>query len=169
ATFPAPGPVFEEAVKPLPGLAGESRSGDANGQWFRVLLSGGQYAYPMGDGQFLFNGRPIEGANPPAPQARPPLRPDVPCETQQQPDLRTTPLPPPAGGRRVQPSSSPEAVAYREKAMDAAVKWLRHQIDKQGLSDELRVDSTPLRSGRLSHLSGLGKLGHFKVREGKKR
>ncbi|HEY3019584.1 MAG TPA: MlaD family protein [Solirubrobacteraceae bacterium] len=168
ATFAAPGPVYEESVKPLPGLAGESRSGDANGQWFRVLLTGGQYAYPMGDGQFLFNGRPIEGANPPAPTARPPLRPDVPCETQSPPDLRTNPLPPP-NGRKVQPSSSPQAVAYREKAMQDAVKWLRRQIDTHGLSDQLRVDSTPLRPGELSHQSGLGRLGHFQVKERKKR
>ena len=36
-----PGPVYQELPKPFPGLAGESRSGDANGQWFRVLAAGG--------------------------------------------------------------------------------------------------------------------------------
>ena len=168
-TFAATGPVYQESTKPLPGLAGESRSGDANGQWFRVLLTGGQYAYPMGNGQFLFNGRPIEGANPPAPSVRPPLRPDVPCETQQPPDLRTTPLPPPPGGRRVQPSDSPQSVAYREKAMRAAVAWLRRQVARQGLSNELRVEDKPLTAAELPHLSGLGRLGHFKLREGEKR
>ena len=40
-TFPATGKVFEEAPKPLPGLAGESRNGDANGQWVHVLTSAG--------------------------------------------------------------------------------------------------------------------------------
>ena len=41
AKFPATGPVYTELPKPFPGLAGESRSGDANGQWFRVLAAGG--------------------------------------------------------------------------------------------------------------------------------
>ena len=39
--FPAHGPVYQELAKFLPGLAGESRSFDANGQWFKVLGSGG--------------------------------------------------------------------------------------------------------------------------------
>ena len=39
--FPPTGPVYQELPKPFPGLAGESRSGDANGQWFRVLAAGG--------------------------------------------------------------------------------------------------------------------------------
>ena len=42
SSFPAEGKVYEEAPKPLPGLSGESRSGDANGQWFRVLAAGGK-------------------------------------------------------------------------------------------------------------------------------
>jgi virulence factor Mce-like protein len=38
-TFPATGPVYQEQFKVLPGLSGESRSGDANGQWFRSCLA----------------------------------------------------------------------------------------------------------------------------------
>ena len=92
-TFPAHGPVYEEATKPLPGLAGESRSGDANGQWFRVMLTTPKFAYPMGTDKFFLTGQPLQGVNPPTPKnhARPPLRADVPCETQQPPDLRTVP------------------------------------------------------------------------------
>jgi hypothetical protein len=71
------------------GLAGESRSFDANGQWFRVALNAGQFGTPFGDGRTLLTDRPVLGANPPPPAKRSPLRPDVPCETQQQPDLRT--------------------------------------------------------------------------------
>src|SRR5262249_36238294 len=37
--FPTDQKVYEETPKPFVGLAGESRSGDANGQWFRVLAS----------------------------------------------------------------------------------------------------------------------------------
>ena len=98
-TFPARGPVYEEATKPLPGLAGESRSGDANGQWFRVMLTTPKFAYPMGTDKFFLTGQPLQGVNPPTPKnhARPPLRADVPCETQQPPDLRTVPDAAPQG------------------------------------------------------------------------
>jgi phospholipid/cholesterol/gamma-HCH transport system substrate-binding protein len=163
--FPAVGPVYQESVKGLTGLSGESRSGDANGQWFRVLLTGGQYAYPQGNGQFLFNGRPIEGADPPLPpsRTRPPLRPDVPCETQQAPDLRTIPGPPPSGGQRVQGSNSPDAVAYRKKAMDDAVKWLRHQLLVTGNASQMKVSDKPITTGNAKSIPGLGKFGHFKV------
>ena len=41
ANFPATGQVFQEGVSGLPGLAAESRSGDANGQWARVLAGNG--------------------------------------------------------------------------------------------------------------------------------
>jgi phospholipid/cholesterol/gamma-HCH transport system substrate-binding protein len=168
--FPATGKVFEEAPKGLTGLSGESRSGDANGQWFRVLLTGGQYAYPTGTpGEFLFAGRPIEGANPPLPKARPPLSPSTPCETQQAPDLRTVPTPPPSGARKITPSSAPEAVEFRQKAMDDAVKWLRKEVKQQRLGDQLRVEDKALTAGDLrAGLSGLGKLGTFKVTEDSK-
>jgi virulence factor Mce-like protein len=169
AAFPAAGKVYEEAPKGLTGLSGESRSGDANGQWFRVLLTGGQYAYPTNQGQFLFSGRPIEGANPPVTTERPALRPDVPCETQQPPDLRTVPTPPPSGGRKVQPSNSAEAVAFRTKAMEDAVKWLRKEVDEQGLNNQLRVEDHQLTASELhAGLSGLGKLGSFRVKEDSK-
>ena len=91
--FPSLGPVYEEATKPLPGLAGESRSGDANGQWFRVMVAAPKFAYPFGTDKFFFTDNQLQGVNPPVPQGhkRSPLRPDVPCETQQPPDLRTIP------------------------------------------------------------------------------
>ncbi|MEA2390942.1 MAG: phospholipid/cholesterol/gamma-HCH transport system substrate-binding protein, partial [Solirubrobacteraceae bacterium] len=39
------GPVYYEAPKPLVGLTGESRTGDANGIYFRVLGGGGANTY----------------------------------------------------------------------------------------------------------------------------
>jgi virulence factor Mce-like protein len=167
ATFPAVGPVYQESVKPLPGLAGESRSGDANGQWFRVLLTGGNYAYPQGADRFIITGQPIQGVNPPPPAKRTPLRPDVPCETQQAPDLRSTPLPPPPG-RKVSTSGPAYAERYA-KAQDAGVKWMEKTIKDEGLANVLKVDAKPIASAsELSKLPGLGKLGHFKVTDGSK-
>jgi hypothetical protein len=83
--------VFEEGVRFLPGIASESRTGDANGQWFRVLPGNGTNTYDLGlagqkfVGQSLF---PILGANPPR-LTQPPIRPHVPCETQHKPSLST--------------------------------------------------------------------------------
>ena len=81
--FPAEGKVFEEAPKPLPGLAGESRSADANGSWFRVLAAGGKNLVTLKPGVFATTPEPLLGANPPKPKSRPPLNADVACETQQ--------------------------------------------------------------------------------------
>ena len=98
--FPATGRVYQESVKFLPGLAAESRSGDANGQYFSLLASGGPNTVSLGNGaaglpQFAQTLFPIQGANPPRPSTRPSLQPNVPCETQQRPDLRTQPGAPP--------------------------------------------------------------------------
>ena len=98
--FPATGQVYRTAGSALPGLAGESRSGDANGQWARVVAGNGLNVYAIGGvdtqlGQrFGISNFPIMGVNPPKAN-RPPSRYDVPCETQELPDLRTTPGPAP--------------------------------------------------------------------------
>ena len=137
-TFPAHGPVYEEATKPLPGLAGESRSGDANGQWFRVMLTTPKFAYPMGTDKFFLTGQPLQGVNPPTPKnhARPPLRADVPCETQQPPDLRTVPDAAPQGFDLAQPSAAAKA-----DALQKTVDWLRKDIKADGSS--LKVSDVP--------------------------
>ncbi|MGZ4269833.1 MAG: MlaD family protein [Solirubrobacteraceae bacterium] len=144
--FPARGPVYEESTKSLPGLAGESRTGDANGQWFRVLLSQPSFAYPDPSGGF-FVGDQIQGVNPPVAgnRPRPPLRSDVPCETQQSPDLRTKAGPAPSGGVKL--SDPPKAAKI--KALADAVDQLRSQIKDDGL--KLKVSDVP------ATLSELGK------------
>jgi hypothetical protein len=90
--------VFQEAVKNLPGIAGESRSGDANGQWARVVAGNGAFIYALdlvGDAQQFFGATvfPLEGSNPPK-SKEPQYRYDQPCETQQTPNLNTKPGPP---------------------------------------------------------------------------
>src|SRR3954466_11199773 len=165
--FPAVGPVFQESTKPLPGLAGESRSGDSNGQWFSVLVQGAQYAYSVLPGQFILTGQPLRGINPPAPAKRAPLRPDVACETQQQPDLRTKVGAPPPG-RKIDLPDTPEARERYAKAQAYAVKWLKDRIKTEGGADQLKVDDTPLTPSRLAEIKGrIGTLGHFKVDDDK--
>jgi hypothetical protein len=114
AAFPETGPVFQSAVKWLPGLAGESRSFDANGQYFKVLGSGGAETVQLGQGLFGIPLFQIEGSNPPTTNTRPPLRPNVPCETQQVADLATIPAGPPAT-TKVNTSSR----AYQERLAKA--------------------------------------------------
>jgi phospholipid/cholesterol/gamma-HCH transport system substrate-binding protein len=69
--------VREQVNRSLVGLAGESRTTDANTSWFRV-----QGVNPAN----LAAGK-VEPAPPPDPHTPPPHRPDLPCETQDAPNL----------------------------------------------------------------------------------
>ena len=148
--FPATGPVYQEQPKALVGLAGESRSFDANGQWFRVALNAGQFATPMQADRFLLSDRPILGANPPRPDQRSPLRPDVPCETQEQPDLRTRQSAPPQQSFKVRDVSSPEAVARVEQARKLATQHLRNGLRAEG--KDVPVDDDLISGAELPEL-----------------
>jgi virulence factor Mce-like protein len=159
--FPANGPVYQSAVKWLPGLAGESRSFDANGQWFKVLGSGGASTVQLGEGLFGLPLFQVEGVNPPKPKARPPLRADVPCETQERPDLETVPGGPPAS-RKVDTSSAAYRARY-EKAKETALITMVEQFRRSGLkvtgqmADATRalVDDLARRAGNLGQLKVL--------------
>ena len=136
--FPSTGPVYQEAPKPLPGLAGESRNGDANGQWVHVLTSAGDRTVSLGGGRFAQALFPILGTNPPLPAAVPPLRPGVACETQERPDLRTRV----GEGEPVVSQGLPDTPAARaryERAKRTAVRWVREQIEREGLTGRLGV------------------------------
>jgi ABC-type transporter Mla subunit MlaD len=93
---PPAGKVYQETAWGFSGVAGESRSGDANGQEFRVLGGGGPNTIAPFTSPDL-NG-PLTGVAPfsflgsqPSKQssAKTPFRTDVPCETQDPPDLRS--------------------------------------------------------------------------------
>jgi phospholipid/cholesterol/gamma-HCH transport system substrate-binding protein len=143
--FPSIGPVYQEQPKPLIGLAGESRTFDANGQYFRVALNSSQYAAAMGDGRFLLTDRPPVGANPPKPAGRSPLRPDVPCETQEQPDLRTKQGAPPQSFKVRELPAGLEA-----KSREIAVEWLKGEMAKTGGADEgIKVSDEPITPSEL--------------------
>jgi phospholipid/cholesterol/gamma-HCH transport system substrate-binding protein len=149
--FPAEGKVFEEAPKPLPGLAGESRSGDANGQWFRVLAAGGKNLVTFKPGWYGTTAEPLLGANPPKPQHRPPLNPEAPCELQAPPDLRTVPAKPPE--QHPVDTSTPEFKALYEKARDQAIGWLQRQIEAEGLQSRVKVSHEDVTAELLDKLA----------------
>jgi len=126
--FPTKGPVFQDLAKFLPGLAGESRSFDANGQYFKVLGTGGAETLNIGNGLFGTLAEPLVGNNPPPIRNRPPLRPGVPCETQEPPDLRSIPKGSPASI-----DTSNAASREREtKVQAAAVAVLRAELKRKG-------------------------------------
>ena len=85
-------PWFEESPRTFVGLSGESRLADANSPMFRVLGGGGPTTVVSTPktmdgpvyGQTLV---PLQGVRPISPTKRPVFRPDVPCETQEVPDL----------------------------------------------------------------------------------
>ena len=156
--FPAEGPVYEEAAKGLPGVGGESRASDANGRWFRVLLIAPNYVSPAPNGQILLSGDQIAGNNPPLSAERPPLRSDVPCETQKPPNLDTVPGPPPPGQRRVTPPSSPAALAFEAKAQANAIKIAEGMLKREGLTHQLRVTDKPITADMIPRLKSLDTL-----------
>ncbi len=153
--FPAEGKVFEEIPKSLVGLAGESRSTDANAQWFKVLGTGGLETLTLGNGLFGSTASKMRGVNPPPQTTRPPLEADQPCENQQAPDLRTKPGAPP---RSVPTDNSSPAVRKRTaKAQSVAVEVLRDQLRAEG--SDLKVVDKPITRDEL-----LGGLRALKVR-----
>ena len=154
--FPASGPVFQETGKALPGLAGESRSFDANGPWFKVLGAGGLETFDLGNGLFGSAVRPVAGVNPPPDRSIPPFRPDVPCETQTPPDLRTNVGKAPSRARGVDPSSKAARERY-EEARKIALLYQQLLLRTKGdtTTQVLDQDAT---LGDLSKLPGAGNL-----------
>ncbi len=90
--FP-PHKVYVEGGDFLPGIAGETSTFDAIGPIIRVGLSGGPLIYSLSPHAFGESEEPILGSQPELPPGgeRPPLRPNVPCETQ--PAIRTLSTP----------------------------------------------------------------------------
>ena len=145
--FPTHGPVYQEFGKFLPGLAGESRSFDANGQYFKVLGTGGAETFNLGNGLFGSLAEPIVGVNPPPIRQRPPLRPDVPCETQEPPDLRSIPKGPPPHVA----TSGAAARARESKAQAVAVAVLRGELRARG--SDVDVLDRPITLGEIRQLA----------------
>ncbi len=118
--FP-PHPAYVEDLQLLPGLAGESRTFDANGPIIRLLFGGGTFTYSLNLGGIPTFGsllQPLEGVQPVPPpnDERPPLAggdvPNAPCETQAPlTSLNAPEGPPPA---QIHPaSSSPISLALQ--------------------------------------------------------
>ena len=79
-----------------PGLAGESRSGDANGQWFRVLAAGGTNLVTLAPGVFGTTTQPDPRRQPAQAEGAPAAGRDASrARPRSRPDLRSQPGAPP--------------------------------------------------------------------------
>ena len=85
------GAFYQQAPRGLVGLSGESRISDPNSGMFHVEVGAGPLTVAQTDGAgeqiFGQSAFPIEATRPAKPDSRPVDRPNVPCETQQPPDL----------------------------------------------------------------------------------
>jgi hypothetical protein len=145
------GPVYEEAPKCVP----RPRRREPLRRRQRPVVprarGGGLNLVPNG-------GRDSSTTSPaarrqPAAGAAPPLRPNVPCETQEQPDLRTKPAAAPS-------SASTRSGGVYETALPAAPQsprvktWLaRSSRSRRGPEQDLKVSSKPVTkaTSRCSH------------------
>jgi phospholipid/cholesterol/gamma-HCH transport system substrate-binding protein len=162
--FPAAGKIFEETGYGLVGIAGESRSGDANGEYIRVEAGGGANTIvPAGStGQIVtdnpasqsvpfvgFAESQIQGSRPAVPpgentgsagypagisSAKPPFRPDAPCEQQAPPNLDSGAL----GGAPPQtPISATTSVPAPLRSLDGQSRaYLRQAQQAQELGQQ---------------------------------
>jgi virulence factor Mce-like protein len=81
-------PIREELVLWLTGPSGETRSGDANGQWFRTQAGGGSNVVAFGPAGFFGTTlAPISASRPGQLGELPEFNPQAPCENQELPDL----------------------------------------------------------------------------------
>jgi len=154
ANFPATGPVYQDGMKFLPGIGGESRAGDANGQWQRVLSTPPVFATPAPNNQFLTSSQPIMGTNPPRPAERPLLRPDVACETQPVPSLATTPGSAPVGQRPISVPNTPANQQLQTLANLLMIKAAKATIKRESLQNKLQVTSKPFDMSQLRSIGG---------------
>jgi len=144
------GTVAETTGYGLAGIAGESRSGDANGQYIRVQAGGGPGGTvvipgsqsPQGEEAFGLLDYPLLGALPRIEDsAKTPFKPGVACETQEQPDLSAVQGDPP-DQMAASASATPEAQA-------AALSDALDSLPDAGALEDLQ--------GRIESLTKAGK------------
>lgn len=143
--------VYKETAYGLVGIGGESRSGDANGQYIRVGAGGGAntVVYP-GQDEVGVTPFPIEGIEPAIDASRKTrFRPDVPCENQDPPDMRAEVGPPPvnqftAAGASPSilegPLADTRLAGISRTAAQIFTDYMVYERDKAGYSDRRALE-----------------------------
>ena len=126
-------PFYKEGPRGLVGLAGESRQFDSNSPMVRAQFGSGPYGIVLpgkSENFFAQADFPLLGSRPAAPKERPDHRPDVPCETQEPPDMNA-----PAGvaDETFKPNPRPSAADKKREAeaKEAYDRLLQHLRDKR--------------------------------------
>ncbi len=144
--FP-PHKAYVEAVDFLPGIAGESRNFDANTTYIRVLGNGGTFTYSLQPGLFGQSLTKITSVQPQLPPGghRPPLKPNVPCETQPKITDLSAPSGPPLPALSSDLSAPGASPRWQAAAQDT-IGTIRNVAKQQGLS--VNVPSNLLQGGK---------------------
>ena len=163
------GPFYKQNVQGLVGLAGESRLFDANIPIVHVQAQSGPTSIvntQRGEDLFAQAPEPLVGVRPTKPAQRPRIRPDVPCETQEAPDMNAPGGPAersvtPGGGQPVPPPDA--AAAQRERRAHRELNGVLDFLarDRRGLPG---VD--PMTVDRRTYLKRLDKLGLREMPDG---
>jgi phospholipid/cholesterol/gamma-HCH transport system substrate-binding protein len=167
-----PATVSQETGYGLVGIGGESRSGDANGEYIRVEFGGGTNT-PILPGPIQGTvGKVIENSNPSSStvpfvgfaesqilgsqpnlafghedSAKPPFRPDAPCERQEPPNLQTSNGPAP---EQVTPSGLPLPTGAKKSSPLASLTEASSDFAKQyAEAQRLRADGKQARADAL--------------------
>ena len=162
--------VFEELTFGITGISSESRSGDANGPYIKVLAAGGPntvvFPDPLQDTQVGVTPLPILGTMPALDSsAKTPFRPGVDCETQEPPNLNSQEGPAPeqtSAAATAQPNVTPEvssALADLEGPLDRAVNMLDADGKKAKQGAGLYEDTLTQVSDLLGQALGTDALG----------
>ena len=133
-------PFYKQAPRGLVGLSGESRFVDANTPFFRVQQGGGPHHVVSRDeagNEFVSLGGSLfalEGVRPMRLERRPPFRPDLPCETQEVPNLNA-PIGPADATQQSNPTAmTPELLKLKERGIRDLGRVQEHiRRDRKGL------------------------------------
>jgi phospholipid/cholesterol/gamma-HCH transport system substrate-binding protein len=140
--------VRTQAQHALPGLSGESRLSDGNNQFFHVDVA----ATPPLPGQFKVRpGPPTDGGSQP-----PPHRPDLPCETQELPNLHA-----PGGLATSFPSSGASVKSahtrFSAQSIDRFRKALGATLPKAARQAKIKTARDEQRKARERKAKGAGR------------
>ncbi len=137
------GRVFEETGYGLAGISGESRSGDANGEYIRVAAGGGGNTVQSVDLNNQTKGVGItpfalEGAMPAIEDsAKTPFRPEAPCENQEPPNLTAVGGAPPPQS----PSTTSSTLAASDEPLPKAAQQALDNVQAAAAAAQEDPDS----------------------------
>ena len=140
-------PWYEESPRAFVGLSGESRIHDANSPMFRVLGGGGATTVATASGEHAepLYGSTMFGVNqvrPVRPDKRPVYRPDVPCETQEPPDLHA------AAGKGEEAVATISSSGLTKKDFQPLAKYVRALKQGKDVEDPLTYTAPKKGAGR---------------------